>query len=727
MSKYEMAVRISQIQNLVEERKYRKAAAVLSTIDVRQVKSQTELQTFAEVYVKTEQFEAAKAIYLRIYKRNRNKKVLYRLIYLAIRTNHLDEAEEFYEEFQDLNHSEQESLILRYRIDKAKGVSFNRLIETLERLKEEDYVEEWAYELAKLYQRAGREEECRRECEDIKLWFGDGEIVERAQALLDYLDEDETIYYEDRDYTLAPPEEPNPDDTGSLPDLGPELMKQEIEKMKKKKREEKRREYMDDSDDGDEEFVDDYDDEPEDGELLVAPEEMTQKAKGGFHLLRGLWKRGGKDKTEEEPAGEDDLSETYPEDEETAEAVNQTTEPENAQEEPEEEAAAAVEPVSAEAEEEDLDQWRPEASGQTETAQSTVAPMSQEMKNTLAAAVENVLAEQAAAQEEPEKPEKPSQSGFGITQDLAKEITAIFEAEKREQLKEKAVSVVDDAAGKISDVPNLASDVLGRMTQAVQSKVGKTYIPMDVSDPVEDSAEAETAPAGQEESVDMDVAADEPEGVEEVQRPVGMEEIVSSGVLPVKEDDVTMIELDQIMPEPDIPELRQVIPEDSPELGNLPELEEDELPTTRALHHSFNDILTLIAGELEPKHFVLMGEGEDKIIGITKKIVRVNYEKGFLSTNQIAKISSNQLNQMDLLRVCNQIKGNCLLIDNASELAFSTITKIFAVMDAFRGDFIVVLADDGNTLDELFRVAPALARRFEYVIDIGQYSEEDYQ
>lgn len=730
MSKYEMAVRISQVQNLVEERKYRKAAAVLSTIDVRQVKSQSELQTFAEVYVKTEQFEAAKAIYLRIYKRNRNKKVLYRLIYLAIRTNHLDEAEEFYEEFQDLNHSEQESLILRYRIDKAKGVSFNRLIETLERLKEEDYVEEWAYELAKLYQRAGREEECRRECEDIKLWFGDGEIVERAQALLDYLDEDETIYYEDRDYTVDPPEEPNPEDTGSLPDLGPELMKQEIEKMKKKKREEKRREYIEDADDEDEEFVDDYDDETEDGELLVAPEEITQKAKGGFHLLRGLWKRGGKDRTgeettEEETTEEENLQETYPEDEEAADMVSQTTEPaQNSNQEPDE-AAAAVEPVSAGEDEDDLDQWRPETSERTETAQSTVAPMSQEMKNTLAAAVENVLAEQAAAQEETEKPEKPSQSGLGITQDLAKEITAIFEAEKREQLKEKAVSVVDDAAGRISDVPNLASDVLGRMTQAVQSKVGKTYIPMDVSEPAEETADAETAPA--EAVEEADTIAAEPEGVEEVQRPVGMEEIVSSGVLPVKEDDVTMIELDQIMPEPDIPELRQVIPEDSPELGNLPELEEDELPTTRALHHSFNDILTLIAGELEPKHFVLMGEGEDKIIGITKKIVRVNYEKGFLSTNQIAKISSSQLNQMDLLRVCNQIKGNCLLIDNASELAFSTITKIFAVMDAFRGDFIVVLADDGNTLDELFRVAPALARRFEYVIDIGQYSEEDYQ
>lgn len=727
MSKYEMAVRISQIQNLVEERKYRKAAAVLSTIDVRQVKSQSELQTFAEVYVKTEQFEAAKAIYLRIYKRNRNKKVLYRLIYLAIRTNHLEEAEEFYEEFQNLNHSEQESLILRYRIDKAKGASFNRLIETLERLKEEDYVEEWAYELAKLYQRAGREEECRRECEDIKLWFGDGEIVERAQALLDYLDEDETIYYEDRDYTVDPPEEPNPDDTGSLPDLGPELMKQEIEKMKKKKREERRREYTDDDTEEDEEFVDDYDDETEEDELFVEPEEIARKARGGFHLLRGLWKRGGRDQQEEEAVEEEELQETYPEEEETTEAVSQAGETEEGNQEEPEEAAASGEPMPAGEDENDLDQWRPENAEQRETTQNAVAPMSQAMKNTLAAAVENVLAEQAAAQEEPEKPEKPSQSGLGITQDLAKEITAIFEAEKREQLKERAVSVMDDAAGKISDVPNLASDVLGRMTQAVQSKVGKTYIPMDVSEELGEPAETETITVPAESAEEEDMTAGGPEGVEEVQRPVGMEEIVSSGVLPVKEDDVTMIELDQIMPEPDIPELRQVIPEDSPELGNLPELEEDELPTTRALHHSFNDILTLIAGELEPKHFVLMGEGEDKIIGITKKIVRVNYEKGFLSTNQIAKISSTQLNQMDLLRICNQIKGNCLLIDNASELAFSTITKIFAVMDAFRGDFIVVLADDGNTLDELFRVAPALARRFEYVIDIGQYSEEDYQ
>lgn len=711
MSKYEMAVRISQIQKLVEERKYKKAAAVLATIDVRQVKSQAELQTFAEVYVKSEQFEAAKAIYLRLYQKNQSKKILYRLIYLAIRTNHLDEAEGFYEEFLKLNHSEQESLVLRYRIDKAKGASFNRLIETLEKLKEEDYVEEWAYELAKLYQRADRKEECRRECEDIKLWFGEGEIVERAGALLEYLDGEPGLYYEDRDYTIKPPEEPNPDDTGSLPDLSPEIMKQEIEKIKKKKKEEKRKIHEEQEDD----FVDDYEDEaalPASGESSEA-EEAPQKTKGGLKRLRSFWKRGGKGKGEdvqdkpdtENQSEEQNFSDTAEskseEDREAAGTASLTPEESTAGQKPgmETEAAATLE--------DDDEQWRPPKD----------KGMSEEMKNTLAAAVENVLAEQAAAQEEPEKPQRTSQSGMGITQDLAQEITAIFEAEQQEQLKEKSVVRVDGADENSEDVPNLAADVLGRMTQAVQSKAGKTHNSIDIS---------QNADGKQEETADNS-GEEQQNPIERAQRPAGMEEIVASGVLPVNEEEVTMIELDQIMPEPDIPELKQVIPEDSPELGNLPELEENELPTTKALHHSFDDILTLIAGELEPKHFVLMGEGEDRILGITKKIVRVNHQKGFLSTNQIARIHSEQLNNMDLLRVCNQIKGSCLLIDEAAELSFPTITKIFAVMDAFRGDFTVVLADDGNTLDELFRVAPALARRFEYVIDISQYGEEDYQ
>ena len=81
--------------------------------------------------------------------------------------------------------SQRDALILRYRIEKAKGVPIGELIEILQELKQEEYIEEWAYELAKLYHRAGRRDECKRECEDILLWFGSGEIVERAKILIE--------------------------------------------------------------------------------------------------------------------------------------------------------------------------------------------------------------------------------------------------------------------------------------------------------------------------------------------------------------------------------------------------------------------------------------------------------------------------------------------------------------------------------------------------------------
>lgn len=624
MAKYELMIKLAQIQRLVEERKYKKAAALMETIDIRQVRTQADLHTFAEAYVKTEQFAAAKAIYLRLYKKKRTKRILYRLLYLAIRTNELEEAENFYQEFLSMSRSDRDNLILRYRIDKAKGVPISQLIETLEKLKEEEYVEEWAYELAKLYQRAGRDEECRRECEDIILWFGDGEIVERADMLLDYLDGAPQLYYDDTDYTNHV-EEINPDDTGSLPEIDEEMIKQEIKKRKKK------------------------------------------------IGLSGLLRRGGKnaDKLDEQMASGEEAAEEGAEEENSNEAVAQSGDDVN------QEVAATL----------------PEAQQAPQNAGS--------LEQGLSETVEQVIEEE---KNNPEPEPKHSQSGMGITQDLAKEIAVIFEAEKREQLKEKAVSVMSEMPGKVGEVPNIAANVVDRMTHAMQSKTGRLYIPLDVTETQENGTAVQQG------------------AVASVGKPDGMEEIVMGGV----EEEVTMIELDQIMPEPDIPELKQVIPQDSPELGNQPALEEKDLPTTKALHNSFDDMLTLIAGEREPKHFVLIGTGEERILGITKKIVRVMNKKQFMSTCQIARIHSEKLNEMDLLKVCGQIRGNCLLIDDAASLTFPTITKIFAVMDAFHGDFTVVLADEGNTLDELFKVAPALARRFEYVIDISQYGEEDY-
>ena len=139
MRQYELTIRIAQIHHLIEVRKYKKALAVVKTLDMRQVKGISDLSAIAEVYTKTEQFDAAKNTYLRIYKKSRTRRVLYRLIYLAIRTNALDEAEGYYQEFVAMNSSQRDALILRYRIDKASGASIGQLIGILESLKEEEY------------------------------------------------------------------------------------------------------------------------------------------------------------------------------------------------------------------------------------------------------------------------------------------------------------------------------------------------------------------------------------------------------------------------------------------------------------------------------------------------------------------------------------------------------------------------------------------------------------
>ncbi len=653
MSKYEINLKVAQIHRLVEEKKYKKAAAVLSTIDVRQVRSRADLHTFAEIYMKTEQFVAAKAIYLRLYKKNRTRRILYRLIYLAIRTNELEEAESFYQEFLGLSNNTRDNLILRYRIDKTKGVPISQLIDTLEVLKEEEYIEEWAYELAKLYQKAGRYDDCWQECQDIKLWFGQGEIVDRADTLLSYLESGKELYYEDKDYTIQE-EEPNPDDTGSLPDLSPEALKAE-EMRRKQEKANSKADKSNSKTDSKEDFVDDYEEErdEDEGEMLMEPGDLANMAKEGFMKLSGFWKRGHKQKEQEEQE-------------------NQTVAEETAAEEVEEK----------------------------ENGEETAFDS------------ENVFAE-------------ASQVPTGITQDLAKEIAAIFEAEHREQLKEKAVEITHEAAEFAGEIPNLATDVLDRMTHAVKQKTGKQYIPLNIEEePEEEMLSKETVhPDGMEEIVAMPNIAP----VHVTPEAAMPDSSVQDALAAADSGEVIMIELDKIMPEPDMPELKQVMPQDSPELGNQPELQERELPTTRALHNSLKDILTLIAGEREPKHFVLVGDGDERILGFTKKIVRIANKKQFLASTRIAKISAQQLNEMDLLKVCHQLKGGCLLIDGAAQLTFPTITKVFAVMDAYQGDFMVVLADEGSTLDELFRVAPALARRFEYVIDISQYDESLFE
>lgn len=186
MGRYQVNLKCAEIKNLVDEQQYKKALDIADTLDIDKVNSIVDLKTIAGLYERVERYQDAKEVLLRSYEKKITKSVLYRLTYLSLKTEEYEDAEEFYEEFAKLSPESQDRYILRYGIDRAKGVDYYLRIATLQKLKQIEYMEDWGYELAKVYHKAGLSEECIAECEDLVLWFGEGTIVEKAKLLRKY-------------------------------------------------------------------------------------------------------------------------------------------------------------------------------------------------------------------------------------------------------------------------------------------------------------------------------------------------------------------------------------------------------------------------------------------------------------------------------------------------------------------------------------------------------------
>ena len=186
MEKYDNIVKSLEIRKLVAKKMYLKALPILESMDLERVKVVNELSIFAEVYIQTEKYEEAKELLLRIYDRMSSRRVVYQLIRLSVKMKNIEDAEYYYGEYIELAPRDYERYVLRYQIDRMKGESYPVLIDSLVRLKSYEYIEKWAYELAKLYHKAGMVEECIEECSDIILWFGEGIIVEKARMLKEH-------------------------------------------------------------------------------------------------------------------------------------------------------------------------------------------------------------------------------------------------------------------------------------------------------------------------------------------------------------------------------------------------------------------------------------------------------------------------------------------------------------------------------------------------------------
>lgn len=184
MDKYEYNLKLDEIKNLYKDCKYEAAAKVADGINWNKVKNVNILVKVGDVYEKLGRLEDAREILILAYNRSPlGRNIIYKLAKLALKLNDIESANEYYDEFVEIGPNDAMKFALKYEIKKATGATTEELIPILESLKEHEYTEEWAYELAYLYHKADMVQKCVSACDELILWFGDGPYVERALEL----------------------------------------------------------------------------------------------------------------------------------------------------------------------------------------------------------------------------------------------------------------------------------------------------------------------------------------------------------------------------------------------------------------------------------------------------------------------------------------------------------------------------------------------------------------
>lgn len=184
MDKYEYKQKTEQMLELMEDGAFSKAAEIADSIDWKRVRNSKMLTDVSDIYEKNGDYQKSYDVLNIAYHRAEgSRKIIYQLCTLALKTKNVDEAIDYYDDFQQIAPKDPNKFILRYQILRAQRAPIDQQIEALEAFKKAEYIEEWAYELAKLYQEAGLTAKCLEECDDLILWFNEGKYVYQAMEL----------------------------------------------------------------------------------------------------------------------------------------------------------------------------------------------------------------------------------------------------------------------------------------------------------------------------------------------------------------------------------------------------------------------------------------------------------------------------------------------------------------------------------------------------------------
>ena len=711
MDKYEYRLKAEQIEKLVKKKDYKTAAKIADTIDWRRVKNLSMLYIVAEIYEELERYEDCMEILNIAYDRAPvGRMLLYKMTETATKMHNFEDAISLYREFVKLAPHDQSRYILKYQIYRERGSKIEDQIKILREYKAHEYQEKWAYELAECYATAGMTEECVRECDELILWFSEGEYVAKAMELKMQFEPLTAAQQAQYDRMLG---------NSGAADIH--------------------------EDDFEEQGVPTYNTDKFStvnlqAELAANLDELLQSDSTIEIPPLTLPEPETPSKKEEVPQTE--REEAEPEirlEELTLEAL--PVEPEREEPEGEPKAEEEAEP---EIELEELDLETPPAEPEIELEELTLEtpPAEPEIK------LEELTLETSPAEPETQKPEdlivpdleapevepiekpEPEQPAGQMTiedvlaewENKKAETEAKIEAEaglvkaRREKVRQETAELMKLIAGDTSRLPRDVKEILDEIDEESRQKKEGSGKPEEPLPQIEPSLEEEGITL-EELKLPEETKTRRPDGDSYARHKKNR----------VSGDTAAMNMIQELEKS-----LATEVSEMAVNAGHLTKEQARLFAYFTSVKGMSGQLAELFKGNVRPNrknssngNLVITGKRGNGKTTLAIDIVKALQKQNRIEGKKLAKISGRNLNTKDVQEVLGKVKGGALIIENAGALSDSALVALSLAMEGDTGGLLIILEDSAEAIQKIFYKNKNFSSKFDHTIDIPVFTNDE--
>ena len=759
MDKYEYRVKTEQMLEYMGEKSYKKAAEIADSIDWRKVKNAAMLCGASEVYEYNGEYEKSREILFLAYDRAPgSRKIVYRLGTLALKMNDIRESVDCYEEFVAMAPKDPNQYILRYKILKSQKAPLNQQIEALEDFKKAEYVEKWAYELAKLYDAAGMLTECLEECDDLILWFSEGKYVYQAMELkmkykpLTPLQQEKYIHRNDKQTPAKRKKEPIAEKSEEIAEKKEyveeekkaEPFEEEEKEVTSEPKEEKEALEMKEA----EEVALEEKEEPKEEEAVLEEEEEPKEEEAVLEEEEEPKEEEAVLKEEEEPEeGEDalEMKEELREEELILEAEEGTKKEKCTSEiEKEPEEKGTVSETKEESEEKETSSSEEEIDEQmkkeifSQTTKMSVEEILQNWEEKQKENAQIIQEEQEKARAERERQEAKK----------VEEVESILPDDIRQLMEELEAEAVEIRTNK--NRRERTEQVFERKSEIESVEEIPQEQEEEMEEPEEDPFDEESFNEEAFEEVEAD-GFEEIEEIEEIEESEGIKlgdtQAIAISAKALMNDTVVEEPIEKVQ------ELRTESPT-SPfdtgfivqgrydldvqsEIGIKAGLTEEQKKLFSyfvPVHGMSEQIVDVLENDKKCKtrygtsrtaNLLVVGrKGSGKTV-LAVDIVKAIQKNRKLKQGKVAIVTAESLNKKDVSQIIEKLHGGAIIIERASQMNKKTVAQLNDLMEEQTGELLVVLEEERRPLDKMLSAYPAFKKKFTSRLELPVFINDE--